>query len=126
MGWIRPLILVCVLTGIAAAQEISSAQSPTGVPMLQLGTPIERSISPGQTHYYQVIGDENFLVQITVEQRGIDVVVRVRQPMGKRVLENDSPNGDDGPENVSFVTANKLPYQIEVTPLSRDPRPPGR
>ena len=126
MGWIRPLILLCAFTGTAAAQVSTSAQRPTGITTLQLGTPIERSISPGQAHYYQVVADENSLIQLTVEQKGIDLVVRVRSPSGKQILERDSPNGDNGPEDVSFVTANKLPYQIEVAPLGREPRPPGR
>lgn len=116
MGWIRALILLCACTGILAAQEMPPYQSSS--PTLQLGTPIERTISPGQTHLYRVVAEENMLVQITVEQRGVDVVVRVHYP--KRVVEYDSPNGNDGPENVSFVTTTKAPYSIEVTPLSRE------
>jgi hypothetical protein len=117
MGWVRALILLCASTGIVAAQ---------GLPTLQLGTPIERTIAPGQSHSYQIIAEENTLVQITVEQRGVDVVVRIHNPVGKKVGEYDSPNGDDGPENVSFVTTAKAPYRIEVTPLSREPAPAGR
>lgn len=119
MGWIRALILVCACTGIVAAQKPS-------VPTLQLGTPIERTIAPGQNHTYQVVADENSLVQITVEQRGIDVVVRIQPPNGKRLADYDSPNGPDGPENVSFVTTEKNPYFIIVTPLSREPGPAGK
>jgi hypothetical protein len=121
MGWIRALILVCAWIGIVAAQA-----DPLEAPALQLGTPVERSITPGTSHYYQVIAEENTLVQITVEQRGIDVVVRVHHPQSQRLGEFDSPNGADGPEDVSFVTAAKIPYRIEVTPLSREPGPAGR
>lgn len=124
MDWIRALILVCALIGVVAAQE-RFAQKPA-VQSLQLGTPIERTIAPGQSHTYQVVAEENSLVQITVEQRGIDVVVRVTHPTGKKPAEYDSPNGDDGPENVSFVTAGKNPYFIEVTPLGREPGPAGK
>ena len=123
MGWIRALIVSCLWAGIVSAQ--TTPQFP-GTPRLQLGTPIERAITPGQSHNYQVIAEENSLVQITVEQRGIDVVVRVNSPHGKKVAEYDSPNGADGPENVSFVTTSKDPYHIEVTPLSREPGPAGR
>jgi hypothetical protein len=119
MGWIRPLILLCALTGIVAAQK-------PGVPTLQLGTPIERTIAPGQTHLYTISADENTLVQLTVEQRGIDVVVRIQRPSGRKSSDYDSPNGADGPENVSFIVTEKLPYFVEVTPLSRDPGPAGK
>lgn len=119
MGWIRALILVCVSLGVVAAQKSS-------VPTLQLGTPIERTLSAGQSHTYQVVAEENSLVKITVEQRGIDVVVRVHHPLGKKPAEYDSPTGTDGAEDVSFVTTSKTPYLIEVTPLSREPVAAGK
>jgi hypothetical protein len=126
MGWIRALILLCAWTGIVAAQttgrqRIDTSRLPT---TLQLGTPIERNISPGQIHTYQVVAEENSLVQITVDQHGVDVVVRVH--LGKRVAEYDTPNGSEGPENVSFVTASKEPYNLEVTPLNYDGATAGR
>jgi len=119
MGWIRALILVCASIGLIAAQKPS-------VPTLQLGTPIERTIATGQSHTYQIVAEENSLVQITIEQRGIDVVVRVHHPLGKKLAEYDSPTGADGTEDVSFVTASKTPYLIEVTPLSRESGPAGK
>ena len=121
MGWIRGLILVCAWTGIAAAQTVSQLPART---TLQLGVPIERTIAPGQAHSYQIDVDENTYVQLTVEQRGVDVVVRIHHP--KRVAEHDSPNGSDGPENVSFVTTEKVPYSVEVAPLSREGGSAGR
>jgi hypothetical protein len=126
MGWIRALILLCACTGIVAAQVVvrSRIEAPQQSGTLQLGTPIERTIGPGQTHSYQVTADENSLVQITVEQRGVDVVVRVH--LGKRIAEYDTPNGSEGPENVSFVTASKQPYRIDVTPLNYDGATSGR
>src|SRR5262245_55651979 len=117
MRWIRALILGCAAAGIVAAQTVSQY---SGTQTLQLNTPIERTIGPGQTHTYQITADENTYVQITVEQRGIDVLVRVNNPGGRKPVEYDSPNGADGPENVSFVTSSKSPYRIEVTPLNAD------
>ena len=118
MGWIRALILVCASIGVVAAQKPSVAT-------LQLGTPLERTLSAGQSHTYQIVAEENSLVQITVEQRGIDVVVRVHHP-GKKPAEYDSPTGTDGAEDVSFITASKKPYLIEVIPLSGEPVPAGK
>lgn len=116
MNWIRALILLGLFAGLATGQ----AQLPKfdGTP-LQPGTPIERSIAPGRTQHFSVTVDENSLVQITVEQKGIDVVVYVYSPTGKKLGEYDSPNGNDGPENVSFVTVDKGPYRVSVSPLSR-------
>jgi hypothetical protein len=110
MRWIRALILFSVLIGVAAAQ---------GPAALQPGSPVERSIGPNQTHSYTVTGDENSLVQVTVEQRGVDVVVSVFSPAGKKLGEYDTPNGDDGPENVSIVIVDKGAYRIDLTPLNQ-------
>ncbi|HEX2268763.1 MAG TPA: hypothetical protein VHH35_04490 [Pyrinomonadaceae bacterium] len=100
MSWIKALILIGLFAGLTAAQIL--ALKNEGTP-LQPGTPIERSIAPGSTHQFSVTADENNLVQITVEQRGIDVVIHIYSPSGKKLAEHDSPNGNDGPENVSFV-----------------------
>lgn len=126
MGWIRALILLCVWTGIVTAQIVvrSRPEAAQQSGTLLLGTPIERTIGPGQTHSYQVAAEENSLVQITVEQRGVDVIVRVH--LGKRVAEYDTPNGSEGPENVSFVTTSKQPYRIDVTPLNYEGATTGR
>jgi len=123
MSWIRALILSCAVTGVVAAQTAS--QYP-GTPTLQLNTPIERTIGTGQTHTYQIVADENTYVQFTVEQRGIDVVVRVYRPNANKPTEYDSPNGNEGPENISFVTETKTAYRIEVTPLAREVVPAGK
>lgn len=121
MSWIRALILVGLFAGLATAQmRGQSPRSNANATQLQPGTPIERSIAPGGVHSFSVSVDENSLVQITVTQRGIDVVVSIYSPGGRKVTEQDSPNGTDGPENVSFVTVEKGPYQVTVSPLSRE------
>lgn len=117
MNWIRALFLLGLLTRLAVAQgEFINSQ---GTP-LQPGTPIERQIAPGQSHSFSITVPEDNLVQITVEQQGIDLVVYVYSPGGKKVGEYDSPNGDDGPENLSFVSAEKGTYRVEVKPLTRE------
>jgi hypothetical protein len=94
---------------------------------LQPGTPIERTLSAGQTHTYNVNLEQDQLLQLVVEQRGIDVVVRVFSPAGRRLGEFDSPNGTDGPENVSVVADATGSFRIEVAPLGQnEPQRPGR
>lgn len=124
MNWIRALILLGLLTAPAAAQRQQFVDN-SGTP-LQPGTPIERPISVGQTHTFSVTAPEDNLVQITVEQRGIDVVVSIYSPGGKKLGEYDSPNGSDGPENVSFVVIEKGAYRIHVTPLNNEADTSGR
>lgn len=116
MSWIRALILIGLFAGLVAAQR--QVRKSEGTP-LQPGTPIERSIAPGMIHHFSVTTDENNLVQINVEQRGIDVVITIYSPSGKKLSEHDSPTGTDGPENVSFVVVEKGPYRVAVSPLNQ-------
>ncbi len=108
----RPVLLsflfICVFL-------TANAQGPT---KLQLGTPVERTLKPGQTHEFTLDLQENTFVQFEVEQRGIDVIVKVSAPNGKFVGEYDSPNGADGPEHVAFVAGATGPYLISVSPFN--------
>lgn len=87
---------------------------------LQLGSPIERELQPGQQHEFTVELQENNFIQLVVEQRGIDVVVKVFSPAGKSLGEFDTPNGAEGPEHLSFVAVAAGSYRIVVGPL--DPK----
>ena len=107
---ILPLFICAFLT--------ATAQTP-----LQPGTPIERALGPNGSQEFTVNLEENTFIQFVVEQKGIDVIVRVSAPNGKPVGDFDSPNGADGPEHVSFVAISPGTYRIAVAPL--DPDNPG-
>ena len=115
MGKLRALILFPLL--------ICSVQAQT---TLQLGTPIERSLGPGQAHEFTVTMEENSFIQLVVEQRGIDVFVKVSSPAGKNLGEYDTPNGNNGPENVSFVAVAAGTYRVTVSPLDPTDQATGR
>jgi len=112
-AFLLPLVICVFFTAYA--------QSP-----LQPGTPIERSLGPNQVHEFTVNLQENTLIQFVVEQRGIDVIVRVFSPAGKSLGEFDSPNGADGPEHVSFVAVAAGAYRITVSPLDPQSTVTGR
>ncbi len=109
-----PLVVCCALITVQAQT------------VLQLGTPLERSLGPGQTHEFTVTLEENSFAQLVVEQRGIDVFVKVTSPAGKDLGEYDTPNGADGPENVSFVAVAAGTYRITINPLGTSDQNTGR
>ena len=111
MGRVQALLL---LPFLICASLTAHAQGPTA---LQTNAPVERTLAPGQTHEFTVTLDDNTWIQLVVEQKGIDVVVKVFSPEGKPLGEFDSPNGNDGPENVSFVGTAAGTYRITVSPL---------
>src|SRR5262245_40413248 len=119
MGKLRVLILL----PLVVCFSIATGQAQT---TLQVGTPIERTLGPGQAHDFTVAAEENNYVQLVVEQRGIDVSVKVSSPGGKSLGEYDTPNGPEGPENVSFVATAAGTYRITVSPLSSEDQTTGR
>jgi len=118
MGKLPALILVSFFTCFTIT---ANAQS-----QLQLGTPIERTLGPGQVHEFTVKVEENNFVQVVVDQRGIDVTVKIISPANKSLGDFDSPNGNDGPENISFVAVAAGSYRITVAPLDPGGAPEGR
>jgi len=92
---------------------------------LQLGTPVGRKLGPNDTHAYSITLEENNYVQVVVEQRGIDLMVQVASPSGKSLGDFDSPNGNDGPENISFVAATAGTYRLTIAPLNRQDQTSG-
>jgi hypothetical protein len=93
----------------------TSAQGQTV--SLQPGVSVERTLARGQSHSFNVSLEQDQYLQLVVDQHGIDVVVRVVSPADKTLGQFDSPNGTDGPENVSLVSATAGVYRIDVSPL---------
>ncbi len=117
------VILILLVLSYFLPGETARAQSDS----LQPGIPIERKIAQGQAHSFSVALEQDQFLQLVVDQHGIDLVVRVFSPTGKRLGEFDSPNGDEGPEDVSLVSAAAGVYRIEVAPLGQfENIPPGR
>ena len=118
-----PLFFLPALLMYFPAASFALGQMPNANTPLQPGTPVERTLGSGQAHNYSVNLDEGQFLQLVVDQRGIDVIVRVFSPSGKRLGEFDSPNGDQGPENVTVVAIKAGTYRIEVAPLGQMDNP---
>ena len=95
----------------------SSAQTP---PALEIEKPIERELKMGETHSYKVELKAGEYLNAAVNQRGIDVVVRVFAPDVTKIVEIDSPNGDQGDEPIKFEAQKTGAYRIEVSRLERE------
>src|SRR4051812_3294841 len=109
-----PTLLLQLFILLCAAQAASAQADLT---TLQTGIPVERTLAAGQSHTYSINLEPDQLLQLVVDQRGIDVVVRVFSPAGKRLGEFDTPNGANGPEDVTVIADAAGAYRIEVAPL---------
>lgn len=86
---------------------------------------VERFIAAGQRHGYRIDLGAGDLLEVTVEQRGADVSVRLHDPSGCLFGEVDSPNGPRGPERLFAVTETEGGYVLEVERPSQYGSDPG-
>ena len=114
----RKTALTLLLVMVACVWQLTNVGAQNVTPLRQ-GEPIERAIAQGETHLYSVRLEKDQFLQLVVDQRGVDVVVRVNGPDGKRLGEYDTPNGANGPEGVTLVAHDPGLYQVEVAPLGQ-------
>jgi erythromycin esterase len=72
-----------------------------------------------ETHAYTIALEAGQFLDAAVNQRGVDVVVRVFAPDGNLVAEIDSPNGSQGDEPVALEAKAAGTYRIEISPLGQ-------
>lgn len=114
---------VSVLGQPSAAQQPSSATVSADAQRLEPEKPIERELKAGETHSYILLLTKGQFLDAAVNQRGIDVVVRVSGPTGTTLTEVDSPNGDQGDEPIGIEAQTTGLYQITIASLEKDAKP---
>jgi len=118
-------LLTCALMFGAKSdlgQSSSVTQVKTEAQVLEPGKPVERELKKGETHVYQIVLTVGQFLDAAVNQRGVDVVVRVFAPDGGKLTEVDSPNGDQGDEPVVVEAKASGAYRVEVSPLEEGPQ----
>lgn len=104
-----PLLLWLLFGSLVKAQDVSPA-----VTILDSTKPVERDLKGGETHVYQVRLGSGQFVNISVEQRGIDVAVDLVDPNEKQLNTQDGPNGRFGPESVVGILETEGNYRLVV------------
>jgi CHAT domain-containing protein len=103
----------------------TAAQATQDVRPLEPGKPIARELAGGQSHTYQIRLTEGQYLNVIVEQRGVDVVVRLLGPDGKQIAEFDSEIRQQGEETVSQVAEVSGSYRLNVQAKQKE-APTGR
>jgi erythromycin esterase len=116
------LISVLALAGQSGlAQQISSSSIVTPEALLLEPTkPIERQLNIGETHAFKVVLEAGQFLDAAVNQRAIDVVVRVFSPNGSKIADIDSPNGKQGDEPIAIEAKTPGAYRLEVSSLEKN------
>lgn len=124
----KPFRVIVLLTGFfmfVAQTPLAQQSSPLPAAQveprpLEQGKPAERELKAGETHAYQITLEQGQFLGAAVNQRGIDVVVRVFAPDGGKITDIDSPNGTQGDEPIALEAKTPGTYRIEVSPLEQE------
>ncbi|MBX7221005.1 MAG: tetratricopeptide repeat protein [Blastocatellia bacterium] len=132
-------LLLLVLSGLTpalpapakASARVQNSGNPSNAvapptaqgPGFEVGKSVERELKGGESHAYTLTLQANQYLHVVVEQKGIDVVVRLFGLDGKQLLEVDSPNGTQGLEPVFWVAEAAGNYRLEVGSLEKEAQP---
>jgi CHAT domain-containing protein/Tfp pilus assembly protein PilF len=131
--WMTALLAFVLASHLVALQasgarhitEWQATASQRDVRKLEVGRLIERELTGGQSHSYQIELASGQYLNVVVFQRGIDVAVTVIGPDAKPLMEVDSPNGALGPEPVGLIAGTPGTYRLDVHSLDEG-APKGR
>lgn len=78
------------------------------------GQPIEREIAGGETHTYRFTLAAGQFLRVVIDQRGVNLLITLVAPDGKKIADLDSPVGAQGPEPVSLIAETAGLYRLEL------------
>ena len=97
------------------AQTVSSTTQTNEARELLPAQTIEREITGAQTHRYKFDLQSGEFFQVRVEQKGVDVALKLTDDKGNILATMDSPNGKAGFETLTWVAVNSGNFVLEVT-----------
>ncbi len=103
------------LPGCALALfALGATAAPSTRQVLHPGTEVEQILAGGEAHSYAITAEPGTRLLVTVEQRGIDVVVEVVQANGRTLFALDGPTDSQGPESTLIPPEASGPLEIRV------------
>src|SRR5262249_43529538 len=106
----------------ASAGERGAAPSAQENISLEPGKPVGRELSGGQSHFYKITMTSGQYLRITVIQQGIDVLMALFTPDGKKIDEADGEKATVGSETISTIAEAPGAYAIEVRSTEKTAR----
>ncbi|HMS65881.1 MAG TPA: hypothetical protein PKD83_11590, partial [Ignavibacteria bacterium] len=101
--------------------SVSLCFSQIKIITLKMGKTYDQKLLKGEIHKYRIKLREGEVCNMVVTQMGVDVVVDLSGPDLKKILSVDTPNGNEGPENIEFFADEDGYYNIDIYPLSEFP-----
>lgn len=86
------------------------------------GDVVERDIAIGELHRYHLKLEAHQYLNVAVDQKGIDVLIAIYDPAGKKLAQFDSPLGTKGTEPVYFISPLAGDYELTISPIEQKAR----
>ena len=113
-GLTGALAILCTLTALPPAD--AQPRNPDDGTMLVENVPIERRLTRGEAHRFQLVLAAGEYAAVVVQQRGIDAKVSVQDPAGSVIDEVQDEILREGSEHVELVAATAGTYVVIVRP----------
>ena len=94
--------------------QTSDQTARNDLPILEPGKPVSRQLSGGEVHSYQIVLTARQFLRVAVDQRGINLIVSLYDPNGKRIADLDGWEGLYGTENASLISETAGNYRLEI------------
>jgi CHAT domain-containing protein len=93
------------------SQTLKKTQTPEN---LRLNAALQKDFRSGSVDVFTIRSGANYLVEVELEQKGVDVLLTAIAPSGRIVREIDSPTQWFGRETLVFAASEAGDYKIEV------------
>lgn len=113
--------LLALLITLSALSVPGQPSGPPDARPLPPAQAVAREFNGERVHAYRVTLAADEFLQVRVEQKGVDVVLKMYDSRRRLLAQADSPNGADGPETLTWVAEAAGEYEIEVSILDGEP-----
>jgi tetratricopeptide (TPR) repeat protein len=98
----------------ASDAKRGAAQIAEESQLLEPGKPVERELADSRSHFYKVTMTSGQYLRITVRQRGIDALVALYAPDGKKIDHADIVQLTEESETITAIAEAAGAYIVEV------------
>jgi CHAT domain-containing protein/tetratricopeptide (TPR) repeat protein len=120
-----PALLMNLMLLSGTLSPALTSQQNKDTSRLTPGKLVERDLTAGASHSYQIRLNAGQLLQVVVEQKGIDVVITLLASNNQKLAEADSPNGTQGLESLTYIAETSGDYVLTISSLEKQ-APAGR
>lgn len=104
--------------GLTSRNMLQVGQARPISQSLQIGLPLEREIKAGDSEIFSLNLMAGQFLALTVEQKGIDLLLTIIDPDEKELLIVNSPNGSYGSEHLYLIAPTSGNYTLKLSALA--------